>query len=606
MRLILGVEQGADLGLGPPRVHEPPAVGLRGHRRGQLGASGCARTCRGCSTTAPRRPSCPSSSTSAIATWSPRSRPQPPPLRWSFSLDAKSFGPIRALGERLLDDRGAFLGTIFVYGSTLPASVLSIVARGDIRNFRRMAELTTPGRRSAAILFADVEGSTDRSRRLPSARYFDLIVQLNTAIDEAILGETRHRRQARRRRRQRVLPRRPGRVDLRRRPRGDRAARAPDRARSPASLEGDWRIKVGLHWGATLYMGQDRHQRPARGDRTGRRGQRVRAHPGGRAGRRAARLQAAARAPRPRRRRGARARPGAARPTAWCGELPGAGEKARRDAGNARGDVAGRDAPGSSSRSRHSSRPTSRTRVSGEPTAARRRAASARRPTAAVRSGGASRAPSARARADEQPDARAQRGRGERARPARGTWRSAEAQSAAPTGRAGTSSRPGNAAPSSAGGRNAATRSCTPHSAARNAGGDLDVDDARQRDGEPLAQRPRQQLQREERERRRTAPRRGRPLSGRRARSRAAGRARRSRPRCRAGRLAGTAAYGRQPAVQALVDREQHDGGEEDDLERGERGHAARRRRRSQRASATAQTTASGEELHAEPRQERR
>jgi class 3 adenylate cyclase len=55
--------------------------------------------------------------------------------------------------------------------------------------FRRMADLTTPGRRSAAILFADVEGSTDRSRRLPSARYFELVSRLNAAIDEAILEE---------------------------------------------------------------------------------------------------------------------------------------------------------------------------------------------------------------------------------------------------------------------------------------------------------------------------------------------------------------------------------------------------------------------------------
>jgi class 3 adenylate cyclase len=180
--------------------------------------------------------------------------PQPPPLRWSFRLDARALGPIQALGERLHDEDGRFLGTIFVYGSTLPASVLSIVARGDVRMFRRMTELTTPGRRSAAILFADIEGSTDRSRRLPSARYFEHIVELNTAIDEAILGETgivgKHAGDG-------VsaffLADQVGSISG-----AARAAIGAARSisRAAASLDGDWRINTGVHWGATLYMGR--------------------------------------------------------------------------------------------------------------------------------------------------------------------------------------------------------------------------------------------------------------------------------------------------------------------------------------------------------------
>ena len=180
--------------------------------------------------------------------------PQPPPLRWSFRLDAKALGPIRALGERLVDEDGTLLGTVFVYGSTLPASLLSIVARGDVRMFRRMTELTTPGRRSAAILFADVEGSTDRSRRLSSARYFDQVVRLNTAVDEAILGEGgivgKHAGDG-------VsaffLADQVGSIS-------GAARAAVGAARSiagcAAQLEGDWRVKIGVHWGATLYMGR--------------------------------------------------------------------------------------------------------------------------------------------------------------------------------------------------------------------------------------------------------------------------------------------------------------------------------------------------------------
>ena len=181
-------------------------------------------------------------------------RPQRPPLRWSFRLDAGALGPIGALGERLLDEDGRLLGTVFVYGSTLPASVLSVVARGDVRMFRRMAELVQPKRRSAAILFADVEGSTDRSRRLPSGRYFDLVTRLNIAVDDAILQEGgiigKHAGDG-------VsayfLADQVGTISG-----AARAAIGAARciASCASDLEGDWRLKIGVHWGATLYMGR--------------------------------------------------------------------------------------------------------------------------------------------------------------------------------------------------------------------------------------------------------------------------------------------------------------------------------------------------------------
>ena len=53
-------------------------------------------------------------------------------------------------------------------------SLLSRLGRGDPRLFERMLRVSEPGRRSAAILFADIEASGVLSRRLSSRGYFDL------------------------------------------------------------------------------------------------------------------------------------------------------------------------------------------------------------------------------------------------------------------------------------------------------------------------------------------------------------------------------------------------------------------------------------------------
>jgi class 3 adenylate cyclase len=136
----------------------------------------------------------------------------------------------------------------------MPASLLMSVAGGNPSHFRRMAELVEPGRRNAAVLFADVEGSTDRSRRLPSARYFAAVRTLNTAIDAAILAEGgivgKHAGDG-------VsaffLADQIGTISG-----AARAAIATARQIQHAVdvLEGEWTINIGVHWGATLYMGQ--------------------------------------------------------------------------------------------------------------------------------------------------------------------------------------------------------------------------------------------------------------------------------------------------------------------------------------------------------------
>jgi class 3 adenylate cyclase len=180
--------------------------------------------------------------------------PRKAPPRWSYSLTFETLGVIRGLGERICGDGGELLGIGFLYGSALPASILAYVATGSIKQFERMGGLLEPGRRQAAVLFADVEGSTDRSRRLPSARYFAAIRALNHAIDDAILDEGG------------VVGKHAGDgvsafflADQVGSPSAAaRAAIAAARgiASAAAAQETEWRVNVGVHWGATLYMGQ--------------------------------------------------------------------------------------------------------------------------------------------------------------------------------------------------------------------------------------------------------------------------------------------------------------------------------------------------------------
>jgi class 3 adenylate cyclase len=70
----------------------------------------------------------------------------------------------------------------------MPASLLSVVARGNVRMFRRMVELVDPGRHETAILFADIQASSQVARRLSSARFFQLIRAFSTDVDEIVVG----------------------------------------------------------------------------------------------------------------------------------------------------------------------------------------------------------------------------------------------------------------------------------------------------------------------------------------------------------------------------------------------------------------------------------
>jgi class 3 adenylate cyclase len=89
---------------------------------------------------------------------------------------------------RISDDRGRFVGLLQFYRATMGDSLLHRLGRGDERLFERMERVSEPDKRAAGILFADLEASGDLSRRLPSRGYFDLIRGLTDLIDSSVIA----------------------------------------------------------------------------------------------------------------------------------------------------------------------------------------------------------------------------------------------------------------------------------------------------------------------------------------------------------------------------------------------------------------------------------
>lgn len=165
---------------------------------------------------------------------------------------------VKALTIRVRAPAGD-IGWLVLFDIDVPPRLVSLLSRGDPAMYERMARLVRPGPRACAILFCDLQGSGVLSRKLPTAEYFRLVRRLWTAID-AIVAEQCG-----------VVGKHAGdgaaafflAEDLG----GDSAAaRAAILAarkvhvissevfRDAADL--DCLMKVGLHWGGALYMGQ--------------------------------------------------------------------------------------------------------------------------------------------------------------------------------------------------------------------------------------------------------------------------------------------------------------------------------------------------------------
>jgi class 3 adenylate cyclase len=167
-----------------------------------------------------------------------------------------------ATAVRIRDDQGRPAGTAVIFKPAASAAVLATLAfMGDLRHFERMQQVAKAGRRPAAILFADLESSSPLARRLSTASYFTLGRRLARAADQCVidagglvgrhvgdgvvaffLAETAGSESAAARACIEAA-------------RALRSAMAEMAARSELAPE-ELIMRSGLHWGATLYVGQ--------------------------------------------------------------------------------------------------------------------------------------------------------------------------------------------------------------------------------------------------------------------------------------------------------------------------------------------------------------
>ena len=169
---------------------------------------------------------------------------------------------IQVMTLRLHDDEGRAAGVALTYKPAADMTVLATIAgTGDLRHFERMQQVARPARRPSAVLFADLEASSAIARRLSTASYFLLGRRLARAADQCVinagglvgrhvgdgvvaffLAETAGSESAAAR--ACILA-----------ARAIRKAVVDVAARSDLAAE-DLVMRFGLHWGATLYVGQ--------------------------------------------------------------------------------------------------------------------------------------------------------------------------------------------------------------------------------------------------------------------------------------------------------------------------------------------------------------
>ncbi len=176
--------------------------------------------------------------------------------------------PVGMLGVTVRAADGTLAGTALVFAPLLPARVLALVSEGDEAMFTRMADLTEPRRRPAAVVFADIDSSGPLSRLLPTPAYFELIRRFTTTFDDLVASHGG------------IVGKHAGdgasafflATDDGHPAESDTAAAAlavalafPAAVRDIVSdLAGqgvgidlrDCRVNLGVHWGANLYIGQ--------------------------------------------------------------------------------------------------------------------------------------------------------------------------------------------------------------------------------------------------------------------------------------------------------------------------------------------------------------
>lgn len=166
---------------------------------------------------------------------------------------------VNMLAIPLRNEEGDSVGALLLGYMSVRPGLVALLARGNEAMYEGMAKLVEPSSRESAILFCDLQGSTELARTLPSAQYFRLIRSLWTEIDALVA------------RNQGIVGKHAGDGatafflvdDL---GSASQAASAAIRAargiheRSHEifgeAYDSSCLMRVGLHWGSSLYIGQ--------------------------------------------------------------------------------------------------------------------------------------------------------------------------------------------------------------------------------------------------------------------------------------------------------------------------------------------------------------
>ena len=166
---------------------------------------------------------------------------------------------VNVMAAPIRSEEGELLGGVAIGYAGLRPGLVSLLARGEEAMYERMAKLVEPASRQGAILFCDLEGSTELARTLPTAQYFRLIRSLWTEIDALVAHNSG------------IVGKHAGDgatafflVDDLGSP-SEAAAAAVRTARAihersedvfGDALDSSCLMRVGLHWGGSLYIGQ--------------------------------------------------------------------------------------------------------------------------------------------------------------------------------------------------------------------------------------------------------------------------------------------------------------------------------------------------------------
>src|SRR5680860_1415134 len=167
-------------------------------------------------------------------------------------------GDVTFFDIRINNDAGEFIGVLRLATPDAPDSLLARLARGDRAMHERMDAVMIPARRPASILFADLEASGELSRRLSSRGYFELVGHLTDLIDSQVIKQGgivgKHAGDGAS---ALFLVEQLGNSESEAASAAVRAARAiRDAAPELGPDDIDVRVNVGIHWGATLMVGQ--------------------------------------------------------------------------------------------------------------------------------------------------------------------------------------------------------------------------------------------------------------------------------------------------------------------------------------------------------------